>query len=631
MYKISVPVMNSNVKRGNRERLLTELKRFNAERVFLALDTYETDAKRRKEVMAELSDNCSFFRENGFETGAWIWAFWVKNNTEFRNMRSIKGSEITDFMCPTDNKFVNFACKYIQDIAKSGVDIIMFDDDFRYGFLSDSPACLCDGHIAEINASTGESCTREELERYIVSGSKNKFRNAYLKANGDSLRNFAAKVRKAVDEVNPYIRMGACSCMTSWDIDGTTAREIADILAGKTKPFTRLIGAPYWAIGASWGNHLQDVIELERMESSWTKDNNIELMAEGDVYPRPRSACPASYLEGFDTAIRVSGCTDGILKYGIDYYSNADFETGYAKFHERNCELYKKIDTIFTNKVHCGIRVYESMKKIADMTMPTRVNNQINLEQLFFSKAARTLAYNSIPSVYEGNGLCGIVFDENARNLPPEAFENGLIIDIAAAEILMDRGIDVGIDQIGEATTGVEEHFLNDSNYILTHNAVIYDIKLKDRAEILSDTQTTHGIVPISYRYENADGHRFLVLNVNTRSDNDHILKNYARSAQYAEQIQWLCGQKLPAYIYGNPALYMQCKQGEDSLAVGIWNFFADTAIDPIVQLNRKYSQIEFINCNGRLEDNKVYLTDIPPFGFAAFEVKEASVCSINC
>ena len=40
---------------------------------------------------------------------------------------------------------------------------------------------------------------------------------------------------------------------------------------------------------------------------------------------------------------------------------------------------------------------------------------------------------------------CGIVFDENARNLPLESLQNGLIIDTAAAEILIERGVDAGI------------------------------------------------------------------------------------------------------------------------------------------------------------------------------------------
>lgn len=622
MYKISVPVMNSNVKRSDRERLLKEIRRFDTERIFLALDTYELDCRKRTEVLKELSDNCRFFKDNGFEVGAWIWTFWVKNNSEFRNMRSIKGAEIKEFMCPTDEKFLEFAADYISDIARCGVDLIQFDDDFRYGFLTDSPACLCDRHIEIINNITGENSTREEIYNNIISGGKNKFRDAYLKANGDAFRNFAYVIRGAVDKINPEIRIGACSCMTSWDIDGTDAYELAKILAGNTKPFVRLIGAPYWAVNKGWGNRLQDVIELERMESSWTAHSDIEIMAEGDAFPRPRINCPASYLEGFDTAIRASSCTDGILKYGLDYISNADYETGYAIFHERNKPLYEAIHNSFSGKSFCGIRVYESMKKVSDMVVPTKVNTDVNIEDLFFSKAARTLAYNSIPTVYEGDGICGIVFDENARNMPLSALENGLILDIAAAEILSERGIDVGIKKIGEVINApIEERFLNDNNHISVIGTRVYDIEIDGTAEVLSDAQTSKGRIPLSYRYENANKNRFLVLNINTRFDDSAMLRHYARGRQYADNVLWLSGNKLPAYCYGNPSLYMQCKKGDDSMVVGLWNFFADIAIEPTVELDASYKNIEFINCSGRIEKNTVHLNDIIPFSFVGFVV----------
>ena len=228
----------------NNERLLCEIKRFGAQRIFIALDTYETDTQKREQTLAELADNCKFFKAHGFEIGAWIWTFWVKNNTQFRNMRSIEGTEIKEFMCPTDENFVKFASDYISDIAKCGVSLIQFDDDFRYGHLVESPACLCDRHIDIINSITGENSTREELQNYITTGKKSKFRDAYLKANGDAFRNFAAAIRNAVDQVDPKIRVGACACITSWDVDGTDAYELAKILAGNTKPFVRLIGAP---------------------------------------------------------------------------------------------------------------------------------------------------------------------------------------------------------------------------------------------------------------------------------------------------------------------------------------------------------------------------------------------------
>lgn len=57
-------------------------------------------------------------------------------------------------------------------------------------------------------------------------------------------------------------------------------------------------------------------------------------------------------------------------------------------------------------------------------------------------------------------------------------------------------------------------------------------------------------------------------------------------------------------------------------MVVGLWNFFVNTVIEPIVELSKEYSEIVFINCDGILDGDKVYLTDISPFGFVAFEVK---------
>ena len=70
MYKISVPVMNEYLKRNGRDETLRELKRMDAERVFLALDCYEQDPQKRKEAMEALSQNCRFFKAHGFEVGA---------------------------------------------------------------------------------------------------------------------------------------------------------------------------------------------------------------------------------------------------------------------------------------------------------------------------------------------------------------------------------------------------------------------------------------------------------------------------------------------------------------------------------------------------------------------------------
>jgi|LSQX01.2.fsa_nt_gb hypothetical protein len=630
MYKISVPMVSDE--RVRDPLMLEELRKFDAQRVFLSIDVYVLDEKKRKEQLDNLRINCEYLKNLGYEVGAWVWTFMFREKHPFRSMKDLNGTEVTDNVCPTDVDFCKFAADYIKDIAKIGVDMIMFDDDFRYGFLSDWPCCLCDEHIARINKITSENKDISELKEHILSGGRNKFRDAWLKVNGETFEDFARIIRKAVDEINKNIRVGFCACLSSWDIDGTSPEKISRLLAGNTKPFLRLIGAPYWAVSTSWGCWLPDIIELERMESSWCRADDIEIFSEGDVYPRPRSIAPASYLEIFDTALRASGCTDGILKYGIDYRSNPEYETGYALRHVRNRENYKLIDKYFGEKTNAGVRVYEYPKKIADMVAPNLVNKENDFIKMFFSMAARTTSWNCIPTVYEGRGIAGIAFDENARHLPDCAFENGLIIDIAAAKILHSKGVDVGIENFGDMVKAGDEKFLKSGNKILTGGISVCDIKLNTKAEILSETITENCAIAMSYRYENADGHRFLVLNMNTREliYSNHFtinpLRHYDRGRQIVDNIKWLSGQTLPATCVGHPSLYMQCKEGNGALAVGLWNAWADEVISPEIKLNKRYNEISFINCTGSLYGDVVRLSDISAFDFAGFEVRQITL-----
>ena len=49
---------------------------------------------------------------------------------------------------------------------------------------------------------------------------------------------------------------------------------------------------------------------------------------------------------------------------------------------------------------------------------------------------------------------------------------------------------------------------------------------------------------------------------------------------------------------------------------------FADEVMNPTVELDKEYKEISFENCNGRIEGERVILSDIAPFGFAGFEVR---------
>ena len=100
------------------------------------------------------------------------------------------------------------------------------------------------------------------------------------------------------------------------------------------------------------------------------------------------------------------------------------------------------------------------------------------------------------------------------------------------------------------------------------------------------------------------------------------LFRNYCRQRQLAEGIASLQGRPLPAMCFQCPELYILCKKDENAMAVGLWNFFPDTIYTPDIHLDGLYSQIDFYNCAGKLDGDKVRLsTDIAPYGFALFTV----------
>ena len=617
MYKLSVPFMMTQIDKYGSEIFIDKLKEIGADIVFLALDSYETDEKKREKVFADLKKNVPIFQKAGFTVGVWVWTFMVRGDKKYTHITSPNGAVSADQVCPSDEDFCVFAEDYMRNIAKSNPDMIMFDDDFRYGFLDCGLGCACKNHRAYISKILGEDVSEKELGKFIFGGGKNKYRSAFLQANGYFLKEFAKRSRAAVDSVNPNIRLGLCSCMTTWDFDGVSAAELAKIMAGNTKPFLRLSGAPYWAHLRAWGNRLQDVIELERMESSWC-DDDVEIFSEGDAYPRPRFACSANMLEGFDMALRASGATNGIHKYTLDYYANPNYEQGYNIKHIKNREIYGEIEKYFSDKTPVGVRIYEHMKKFENMTVPAYYEGSDNVQLMFFSPAARMMAAQTIPTVYTGLGTVGVAFGENVKYLEDGALDNGLILDVTAALLLKERGIDVGLDKVDGDILVSEEYFPREKQYVLLYNCHAKEIKVKDGAEIGSLFVVEDKRYVGSYFYENENGQKFLVFAFDGYSMSEHAFKQYIRGEQIENFVKFT-DKRLPVSMRGNPDCYILCKENETEKSVWIGNFFSDECMNTTVILDKEYREIEFINCKGKLNGKQVEIDYIAPFASVGF------------
>ncbi|MGN1450830.1 MAG: hypothetical protein ACI4XQ_01925 [Eubacteriales bacterium] len=629
MYKISVPMVRYFERHEDNIR---QARRLGAERVFLCPGRGLGGAEENDRELSRLRENIRIYEDAGFEVGVWISTLGhggelvgvgTSGKRRFTNIVGLRGKAMSDSFCPLDEEFVNAECRWVRGIAKAGAKLIMLDDDFRLSNRGDC-GCTCEAHMAKYRRRIGENISREELLKKAFTGGANHYRKAWYDLMGDTLRGFAAKLRAAADEADPSVRMGACACMSVWDADGADSIEIARILAGKNKPFMRFIGAPYWA--KLWGEpvrFLPYVAELERMQRHWCENAGIEIFGEGDVYPRPRNFVPAAYLEAFDMILRADGGFDGILKYGIDYTSSPVYETGYADRAERNASLSREIEARFGGKKSVGVGVVCEMKKILERSVESPAELGDDYDNGFFQPEQSVLVRNSVPVTYEPGAEVLTAFGENGKYCPADG--RAFLLDAKSAEFLEKRGVDTGLSQC-EKLRGVSSEFFfekNESVY-LSGEGELLKLCPKDGAEVLSEFRGAEGSFPSAIRYENAAGQRFLVLGFNAEKSKSNIrfFWNYCRQSQLIDSLRWLGKKPLAASCPKNPGLYIMCKRGEGSMAVGLWNMFEDAVLSPEIELDREYSRAEFIGCGGVLKKNRVCLSgDIVPFSFAGFEV----------
>lgn len=632
MYKLAVPISITTLNEKSLPIFVERFQRAGVERVFLCCLVYMCQKSsylyNDPEKMAYF---ISYFKEKGFEVGVWEYAIGHGDALahagetsligDFTKIVGVDGREAYEAFCPLDENLRNCYYEGIKKIASMQPDIIMLDDDFRLNIKPYSMGCCCENHLKLFYEEVGEVIPREKLEEAVFGGGENKYRSAWLKVMGKSLVDFAKYMRKAVDEVDESIRLGSCGCYSTWDYDGTDMIEISKAFAGKTKPFIRTIGAPYRS------DKVQYAVEHTRMQTAWCKNEDIEIFTEGDVYPRPRYAVPSRLLEIFDMALLASGETDGILKYMFDYRYDVNYETGYVDRHIRNQSLREGIEGLFKEKKHTGIRVFEEMHKVEKHEFEYHPGVAKEAENVFFSLALKLLSENAIPTVYsEDADYPVIVFGENAKYIEKEALKNGAILDVVAARILSQRGVDTGLYK-SEPCDFSSEYFPQEEETILNITGA-----KKHKGEIAeeADVQSTFlpGEHPASYLYENKDGQRFYVLMIDSyRSDryNCHYFNQYYRQAHLIKAVEWLCGKPLPAICVKNPYLYMQTARSKDgeALSVVLFNINLDEIPEPEIILDKVYHEIKFLNCSGELCGNTVRLSgEIAPYGVAAFEVR---------
>ena len=637
MYQVSVPVMNATVTPQTREEYLRQFKACEVKRVFLVsyIDVYSGSVSD----FALLQENISFFEANGIEAAIWVGSTighgglthdesTEKDTESLSPLINFDGEIRYGTHCPLNKTFRQNLAAGFAKLATSGAKLILIDDDFRLSqHGKDAFCCLCPLHIEKINQICGEQLTREQLRDRIFGGKPNKYRNAYLKASGDSLHELAKCLREAVDEVDPTVGLALCSCHCHWDSDGVTPIELTNILKGQHAPVLRLQGAPYWPIKTD--KKMPTVFEIARMMASFCKDTGFELLSEGDAYPRPRYHIPASFLELQDALIQADGNIDTSFKYMFDYTSSPTYETGYADRHVRDLPLLKKLRELFSAGEQVGVKIVirPNLLQDSDCDLITPSMNSP------YPTAGILMGYNTIPTTYTGHALCRAAFGQNIEDIANDDLDGGLILDAASAILLTERGIDVGLNatlplrSLLAQTTVTRLISADQSERALLLNSACKLLVTEPKANAIP---MLYGSVNgkdqlLCYHYENANGQRFLVYLFEGMSlhKDSGLFQGYLSQKVATEGVEWISRTPLPAKCQGHPQLYQLCKKTEKGLLVALFNCHADSILEPKITLSNAYQTASYLNTSGKLCGNTVSLSELSAYSWAAFYVEK--------
>ncbi|MBQ1965225.1 MAG: hypothetical protein II348_00935, partial [Clostridia bacterium] len=543
----------------------------------------------------------------------------------FTKITDLNGKTGDSAFCPTSSDFMDFYCDFVKNLVHAGAKAIVLDDDLCLN-IRPGLGCVCDEHLRRIGEILGKPVTREELRDKVFAGEANEYRAAWCKVMGDTLKDFCRSVRKAVDSVDPSVRVGFCSGYTSWDEECADPVDLTRILAGNTKPFLRYTAAPYWeyTYRFPWQPEAH-IVEFARQQFHWCKDvDDVDLFTEIDSYPRPCGNVPAFALESFDFMTGAAAAPDR-LKYLFDYISSPQYERGYFNAHMRNRDLIGEVSELLGPLPAAGIYVHETKNKFEQMTFPAEFTDKKQIMRtVSYSSASALLSANAIPMTYENNGGVTAAFGDSGRTV--SLSQKAYIIDIAAAEELMKRGVDVGILSYEPAARNSVEYFYKEDDFIRIEDGAsqgFVKATLAPSAQVQSEFFKD---MPASYVYENDQGMKFLVFLFR----GDFIGSTYEISSSYyrREQIIDFCnavGQPLPVSCKRTPKLHIICKETDTHLGVAFCNYGNDLFDAPLFETACTYTEAQTFGCNGQLEEKGFRITEIPPRTFGAFLLKKKS------
>jgi len=455
------PIVPYSWKRGQVERMTRELKEIHAtsglNRFFIAGPGFKGVMYRpfAADLYAEMGREIGAVRAAleplGIEVGWWC-SPSIRYWSDFSPIEDAWGGKSADNKkCPLDPAFqADWSSKVKDAVAAARPRMINIEDDYTlsWGRGLKGGACFCPRHLKLFEKIYGQPLTGPEIAAAFENRTPENLpiRRAFAAAVRESLCELARKVRAAVDEVDPSVRICLCE-PGSIDKDGDALEAVARAFAGpRTRPAIRPCGAIYGAQTTPADIPpavAHTMFTLERIP------RDVEMFYEADPYPHNRFFASASQMISLMSGAVFMG-SQSIQLYCLQGLDDPLEDPGYA---DAFLAYRPRLDAVrrFLTKERVRLAGVRVAWQADDLALTRSEGNGHSFEILRsgafllskFGIPYTTRADAQGPAVLAG-GVTETMSDDEIRSL----LAGGVLVDAPAADALVKRGFgaDLGVD-----------------------------------------------------------------------------------------------------------------------------------------------------------------------------------------
>ena len=401
------------------------------------------------EIGREIGEIAKRVSADGIEVGWWC-SPSIRYVSDFAPIEDAFGGRSADNKkCPLDSAFQDdWAAKVKAVVAAARPRMIAIEDDYTlaWGRGLNGGGCFCERHLALFEKLYGKRLSAAEIDAAFKNrtGANLPIRRAFADTVRESLCVLARKVRAAVDEVDPAVRICVCEPGLNADKDGASVEAVARAFAGaNTRPAIRPSGAIYGAQTTPAdvpGAIAHTFYTLARLPK------DIETFYEADPYPHNRFFTSASQMGSLMSGAVFAG-SQNLLLYCLQYLDDPFEDPGYAsEFNRLKPRLEAVRDFNLSRRATLrGVRIVWTPDAMA-LTRGLGGGRDAQLAEEAF-----ILSKFGIPYTMGDSGfaiLAGNIVESLTDEELGQILSGGVLVDAPAADLLVRRGFgrDLGTD-----------------------------------------------------------------------------------------------------------------------------------------------------------------------------------------